>query len=753
MTPSEVAGLHSLALSMYGKPLTVNPKTGLVEANMLKRYIGAIVGGLAGAAGFSPTISTVLGGLAGGAANGFNVKNVALQSLGARSAYEMGSNLNTLGAKVPTTPPPATATTGSNTGYENIEGMGPGPLAANNTPAPPPPATTPPPAAPVTVEPAKGFAGLKQSSEGIKTLLRDEDAYEKFFNSNIFPIAGAYFSGALTPEKIAASKFAPAERYDANFDVGVINPDWQRVPGAPYYKPRTRGITNGRYAPASDPYPASQNYWWMKVPGAAGGGYFASGGDVHTEQPVKEAPVVAATGTPVPTAPDPRLTYTSPYSGNTYKSPYADDLAAYIGKVNASLQPAPRTGTGTGTGGGGGPGGSGGGPGGSNIADSREPMGGENTGYPVDATGPGMALPPNRSPGDRAEYNSGGAGFSVGPGGMGFISSPTRSPYVDAPPAKVPVQSVIDPETGKRTDDPEPAKEDKKKEPGVFDYLGGAASLRGDLTSLLANRAIDFGFDTLRGDDSYVTDENGVRTDAPKTATQNRVENVVDAFARPVNSLLHPINTLTGIWNGTPVKPPNNPILKGVVGAYNNLTKTPEEIAREEKTRAKKEAAADKAEASGNGQRGSGLTTRNSFDVTSPFFQGGGLRPGRVLVQDAAHGGMLGYGYGYAGGGGIGSLGSYSDGGRFLKGPGDGVSDDIPGVIHHPDGGQQPARLATGEFVFPARIVSEIGNGSSEAGAQKLYAIMDRIQNDRKRSIKDVALDSNAERHFNSLMA
>ena len=81
------------------------------------------------------------------------------------------------------------------------------------------------------------------------------------------------------------------------------------------------------------------------------------------------------------------------------------------------------------------------------------------------------------------------------------------------------------------------------------------------------------------------------------------------------------------------------------------------------------------------------------------------------------------------------------------------MSDDIPGVIHHPDGQQQPARLATGEFVFPARIVSEIGNGSSEAGAQKLYAIMDRIQNDRRRTIKDVALDSNADRHFNSMMA
>ena len=55
--------------------------------------------------------------------------------------------------------------------------------------------------------------------------------------------------------------------------------------------------------------------------------------------------------------------------------------------------------------------------------------------------------------------------------------------------------------------------------------------------------------------------------------------------------------------------------------------------------------------------------------------------------------------------GGISDLGGYSDGGRLLRGPGDGVSDSIPASI----GDRQPARLADGEFVVPARIVSEIG--------------------------------------------
>jgi hypothetical protein len=81
--------------------------------------------------------------------------------------------------------------------------------------------------------------------------------------------------------------------------------------------------------------------------------------------------------------------------------------------------------------------------------------------------------------------------------------------------------------------------------------------------------------------------------------------------------------------------------------------------------------------------------------------------------------------------GGLSSLGGYSDGGQLLKGPGDGVSDSIPASIAN----KQPARLADGEFVVPARIVSELGNGSTDAGARKLYAMMDRVQSARKKSI------------------
>lgn len=78
--------------------------------------------------------------------------------------------------------------------------------------------------------------------------------------------------------------------------------------------------------------------------------------------------------------------------------------------------------------------------------------------------------------------------------------------------------------------------------------------------------------------------------------------------------------------------------------------------------------------------------------------------------------------------------------GRYLQGPGDGTSDSIPATI----GNAQPARLADGEFVIDARTVSEIGNGSSNAGARKLYAMMERVHRERKKAKR--GQNSNADR-------
>ncbi len=73
----------------------------------------------------------------------------------------------------------------------------------------------------------------------------------------------------------------------------------------------------------------------------------------------------------------------------------------------------------------------------------------------------------------------------------------------------------------------------------------------------------------------------------------------------------------------------------------------------------------------------------------------------------------------------------YAAAGRYLEGPGDGMSDSITAQIDHGGGKTQPARLARGEFVVPADVVSDLGNGSSNAGAQKLYDMMKKIRKAR----------------------
>ena len=121
------------------------------------------------------------------------------------------------------------------------------------------------------------------------------------------------------------------------------------------------------------------------------------------------------------------------------------------------------------------------------------------------------------------------------------------------------------------------------------------------------------------------------------------------------------------------------------------------------------------------------LTPLTPYDARYPYSP----------PKNMAEGGMADGGY---------NLGGYSDGGRLLRGPGDGVSDSIPAVIGH----KQPARLADGEFVVPARIVSELGNGSTEAGARQLYKMMERVQQARENTVGKgkVAKNSKASKYL-----
>jgi hypothetical protein len=76
--------------------------------------------------------------------------------------------------------------------------------------------------------------------------------------------------------------------------------------------------------------------------------------------------------------------------------------------------------------------------------------------------------------------------------------------------------------------------------------------------------------------------------------------------------------------------------------------------------------------------------------------------------------------------GGIATLQTYAAGGKLLNGDGDGMSDSIPAVINGPR--PQRAALADGEFVIPADVVSHLGNGSTKAGAKRLYQMMDKVR-------------------------
>ena len=118
--------------------------------------------------------------------------------------------------------------------------------------------------------------------------------------------------------------------------------------------------------------------------------------------------------------------------------------------------------------------------------------------------------------------------------------------------------------------------------------------------------------------------------------------------------------------------------------------------------------------------RGTQQTPTSAFNAASftpynPNQQGGA---NNIYQPQYAEGGPVGY-----------SLGGYAAGGnpRLLKGPGDGMSDNIPAVIGH----KQPARLADGEFVVPADVVSHLGNGSTDAGAKHLYHMMDKVRKAR----------------------
>ena len=125
-------------------------------------------------------------------------------------------------------------------------------------------------------------------------------------------------------------------------------------------------------------------------------------------------------------------------------------------------------------------------------------------------------------------------------------------------------------------------------------------------------------------------------------------------------------------------------------------------------------------------QNYSGLEGKELIDNAVSIFAANGVDPYRIAsltgmplanVQKAYK--KRGYNQG-----GLASLGGQ---GYYLGGTTDGMADRVPATID----GAEPARLSDGEFVIPADVVGHLGNGNSDAGAKNLYAMMDRIREDR----------------------
>jgi hypothetical protein len=127
-------------------------------------------------------------------------------------------------------------------------------------------------------------------------------------------------------------------------------------------------------------------------------------------------------------------------------------------------------------------------------------------------------------------------------------------------------------------------------------------------------------------------------------------------------------------------------------------------------------------------------TSLSRLNLNKTYANGGTIQAGGLqdLYQTSDNPSMNptlsrdGYGLGRLQAMADGGVAGYAKGG-YLDGAGDGMSDSIPATIE----GKQPARLADGEFVIPADVVSHLGNGSTKAGSKRLYAMLDKVRHAR----------------------
>ena len=697
MSPREVQSLQEIARA-HGGSLSINPETGLVEAGFLKNLLPMIAGmgitALTGGAAAPWMIGLGVGGIQ--AARTGSLEKGLMAGLGAYGGAGLGSALSAAGSNAMTTE--AAKAAASQTGLSEA-----GKAQAIDTAS--------------IVSGAKEAANpFSTMGAGLKSL-----GTEAGRNAALGSLGGGFNAARTTAMALApvltdegGGEDAPKddERYNYEFNPGrVANPNegytgaatGERTYFRPSYTrlPNSKGMAEGGAIPYDSSGVArfdnggATNDQGLAAAAAAQGVQPFTGQVPFAQQATPSAPA----GNIQPVANNPYYTM-SGQSGDAYR--YLMGLGPTSGTSPTVATPPPyttptipTTGGGDGGGGGGGGGGAGGGGGGASVGNDPVPEP-PYQGDPYDQP----YVPPQGDPYDQP--------YVPPQGDPNFYE-----PYV--PPQGDPYDQPYTPEPAR-----EPVDKSYWDNPGQ-EQVGPSRGLRANQEELPEE------FDKyLKKDDDELGYLTGNRPEPTPEPTPEPAQDMDPNFFEPGygnTGTPEPTEYEVQPWENVN-NPDTNPVSsspEGLPDAFGSYPGEPTYI----------------DDGGGAGSGGGGSAIEIDGDVGSgdeDYYD----------YQDMADGGLMAA-HRYAMGGS--TLGGYSDGGRLLRGPGDGVSDSIPASIGRH---RQPARLADGEFVVPARSVSELGNGSTEAGARKLYAMMDRIQAGRKRSIGkgNVAKNTRADKYL-----
>lgn len=713
MAPQELQGLQALAMA-HGGELTINPETGLYEANFLKKILPMVAGAVLNtfAPGLGAFGTSLLVGGAAALIEG-DLKKGLEAGIGAYSGANIGQALKAASAD--------TAVTAADVAKEQAGKQ----IAASTVGATPEAVTqavvpTTPTLPGTVMAPAGGGSAVPfttgtvgkplfdiagAGSEAIKTATAAPAAAPTLLNragtfwnalgggaktptgqdiSRLVTLMGA--SNALTPEyqmpePDAEWVYMPGER-NPLYGTGRDQPYF--MPGQ-YYKRGKTGLTPfNPYAPINPNRPRG----------------FADGGvvDPASQQEAMQRYQQMAYGP----APAPRDTKAvMDYVAELNRRVQAPVVSSYPGRGGPSGPGGPGDGFGPGGGGPEGPGGGGGGVG---------------PGYGGDVFNPGLIM---------------GGGIASGYiGNIGGGGGAMPNPYVDHDfyeaanmasgqdlydeLAKESEQLVDEALSKTPEEQKEPEKEDKPNllERGV-DYITDprnylpllASGLGGLPAAILMNQAIKHKvINTSKlpgGAPQVIVPDEELTEEAAESGVISESQAAEQQAAKPAPT------RSGGGGGGAPIIRGGSGITLGLMNAAGRSgSVSTEGLSEEENEEIEKKIGKTKGKATGGRikamQRG-GMTAPNPFSG--------------AVGED--------YNFGFSGGGET----EYAAAGKLLKGEGDGMSDDIPAVIRGKS--VQRAALADGEFVIPADVVSHLGNGSTNAGAKKLYKMMARVRDAR----------------------